>query len=143
MRSLAVLIHSDWDICGKGQSGHSCTEENHIRTQEDAVCKLRTEALGGADSSASCSSSSLTSSLRTWSRGHGLLKPLAVVFPVKTQPPFHQPTKEMPARRDNKQPWPPDLRQQPLPPTPGLETFCAISLTMSFRGLLLTPRDTS
>ncbi|CAO2584004.1 hypothetical protein LEMLEM_LOCUS2986 [Lemmus lemmus] len=46
-------------------------------------------------------------SLRTWSRGHGLLKPLAVVFPVKTQPPSQQPTKESPAQRDNKQPWPP------------------------------------
>ena len=142
MKSLVVLIHSDWDLCGKGQSGHSCTEENHIRTQEDAVCKLRTEALGGAGSSASCSSS-LTSSLRTWSWGLGLLKPLAVVLPVKTQPPSHQPTKDTPAQRDNKQPWPPDLRHQPLPPPTGLETFCAISLTMSFRSLLLTPRDTS
>lgn len=52
-----VLIHSDWDLCGKGQSGHSCAEENHRRTQEDEVCTLRTEALGGASSSASCSSS--------------------------------------------------------------------------------------
>lgn len=142
MRSLVVLIHSDWDLCGKGQSGHSCTEENHTRTQEDAVCKLRTEVLGGAGSSASCSFLSdfqpRDMELGTWT-----VEAPGCGASCEDPAPSHQPTKDTPAQRDNKQPWPPDLRHQPLPPTPGLETFCAISLTMSFRSLLLTPRDTS
>lgn len=44
-----------------------------------------------------------------------------MVFPVKTQPLSHQPTKEIPARR--QQPWPLDVGPEQLLPDPSLETF--------------------